>query len=173
MPMLEQPLAGASEKLSAALGAGDPDQGDLWFAKKFKPLCRGSWEVGACFLRAIGVLPSRVKLIENKTGGSEYIPTDLRHLELFRQFLLEPGFYSYQDTSALTRAYLPARVVYPRTHFDQSPVTRSPVQFGGPVQPTFVVIVSAEPRKNLSALIRAFRKIPQADLVVIGYAGAR
>jgi hypothetical protein len=28
MPMLEQPLAGASEKLSAALGAGDTDQGE-------------------------------------------------------------------------------------------------------------------------------------------------
>jgi hypothetical protein len=28
MPMLEQPLAGASEKLSAALGAGDADQGE-------------------------------------------------------------------------------------------------------------------------------------------------
>jgi hypothetical protein len=27
VPMLEQPLAGAGEKLSAALGAGDTDQG--------------------------------------------------------------------------------------------------------------------------------------------------
>ena len=227
-----------------------------WFRHRIR-MCT-SWEVGACFLRAIGVLPSRVKLIENKTGGLEYIPTDLRHLELFRQFLLEPGFYSYQDTSALTRlpppridardydiivvdtptrvaiqrranakvvcvvhdllpltdlrlsdvatrlflsrlltslhqadelafvsnysmnrfrtllpqfAYLPARVVYPRTRFDQSPEVPSPEQSARPVRPTFVVIVSAEPRKNLNALIRAFRKIPQADLVVIGYAG--
>ncbi len=62
-----------------------------------------SWEFGACLLRAIGLLPTRVKLIENRTAGLEYIPTDLRHLELFRDFLLEPGFYSYQDTSALTR----------------------------------------------------------------------
>jgi len=28
MPMLDQPLAGASENLSAALGAGDADQGE-------------------------------------------------------------------------------------------------------------------------------------------------
>ena len=62
-----------------------------------------SWEFGACLLRAIGLLPLRVKLIENKTAGLEYIPTDLRHLELFRDFLLEPGFYSYQDASALTQ----------------------------------------------------------------------
>jgi glycosyltransferase involved in cell wall biosynthesis len=34
-----------------------------------------------------------------------------------------------------------------------------------------VVIVSAEPRKNLQAVIRAFKKLPDADLVVIGYAG--
>lgn len=33
------------------------------------------------------------------------------------------------------------------------------------------MIVSAEPRKNLNAVVRAFRKLPQADLVVIGYAG--
>ena len=32
-----------------------------------------------------GFCRSRVKLIENKTGGCEYIPTDLRHLELFRR----------------------------------------------------------------------------------------
>ena len=33
------------------------------------------------------------------------------------------------------------------------------------------MIVSAEPRKNLNAVVRAFRKLPEADLVVIGYAG--
>jgi glycosyltransferase involved in cell wall biosynthesis len=218
-----------------------------------------SLEFGVCLLRAIGLLPTRVKLIANKTDGLEYIPPDLRHLELFNDFLLEPGFYNYQDTSALTRlpppridardydiilvdtptrvairrntaakvicvvhdllpltdlklsdvatrlflsrlftslhqadelafvsnysmnrfrellpqfAHLPARVVYPRTRFDASQV----VPIGAPVaarpaRPTFVVIVSAEPRKNLSAVIRAFRKLPQADLVVVGYAG--
>ncbi|MBR1210103.1 glycosyltransferase family 1 protein [Bradyrhizobium sp. JYMT SZCCT0180] len=219
-----------------------------------------SWEFGACLLRAIGLLPLRVKLIENKTAGLEYIPTDLRHLELFRDFLLEPGFYSYQDASALTQLpppqidardydvilvdtptrvaikrgpnakvicvvhdllpltdlklsdvatrlflsrlmtslnqadelafvsnysmnrfrdllpqffYLPARVVYPRTRFEPfrlAPVP-VPVSTARPGQPTFVVIVSAEPRKNLNAVVRAFRKIPHADLVVIGYAG--
>ncbi|MBR1269750.1 glycosyltransferase family 4 protein [Bradyrhizobium sp. AUGA SZCCT0222] len=221
-----------------------------------------SWEFGACLLRAIGLLPLRVKLIENKTAGLEYIPTDLRHLELFRDFLLEPGFYSYQDASALTQLpppqidardydvilvdtptrvaikrgpnakvicvvhdllpltdlklsdvatrlflsrlmtslhqadelafvsnysmnrfrdllpqffYLPARVVYPRTRFEPfrlAPVPMPvPVSTARPGQPTFVVIVSAEPRKNLNAVVRAFRKMPHADLVVIGYAG--
>jgi len=220
-----------------------------------------SWEFGACLLRAMGLLPLRVKLIENKTAGLEYIPTDLRHLELFREFLLEPGFYNYQDASALTRllpppqidasdydiilvdtptrvaikrrpdarvicvvhdllpltdlklsdvatrlflsrlmtslnqadelafvsnysrnrfrdllpqfSYLPARVVYPRTRFEPfrlAPVP-VPVSTAHPERPTFVVIVSGEPRKNLNALLRAFRKIPQADLIVIGYAG--
>lgn len=33
------------------------------------------------------------------------------------------------------------------------------------------MIVSNEPRKNVAAVIRAFRTIPQADLTVIGYAG--
>ncbi|XSC47412.1 glycosyltransferase [Bradyrhizobium sp. RDT10] len=217
-----------------------------------------SWEFGLCFLRAMGVLPARVKLIENKSGGFEYIPTDLRHLELFRHFLLEPGFYSYQDTSALMRlpppridardydiilvdtptrvaikrrpdakvvcvvhdllpltdlrlsdvatrlflsclftslnqadelafvsnysmnrfrellpqfGHLPARVVYPRTRFDAPDVARIPVSTTCTARPAFVVIVSAEPRKNLNAVIRAFRKMPQADLIVIGYAG--
>jgi glycosyltransferase involved in cell wall biosynthesis len=228
-----------------------------WIRHKIDALT--SLEFGACFLRAIGLLPTRVKRIANKTDGLEYIPTDLRHLELFSDFLLEPGFYNYQDTSALTRlpppridardydiilvdtptrvaikrnaaakvicvvhdllpltdlklsdvatrlflsrlitslqqadelafvsnysmnrfrellpqfAYLPARVVYPRTRFDATQV----VPIGAPVaaraaRPTFVVIVSAEPRKNLNAVVRAFRKLPQADLVVIGYAG--
>src|SRR5262249_11766062 len=62
-----------------------------------------SRDTGVCFLRATGLLPSRDKLIENDTAALEYIPTDLRHLELFQNFLLEPGFYSYQDASALTR----------------------------------------------------------------------
>jgi glycosyltransferase involved in cell wall biosynthesis len=217
-----------------------------------------SWEFGACFLRALGALRMRVKLIENRSGGLEYVPTDLRHLELFGTFLLEPGFYSYQDASALIRlpppridasaydiilidtptrvaikrnpyakvicvvhdllpltdlklsdvatrlflyrlltslhqadelafvsnysmnrfgqllpqfAHLPARVVYPRTRFDSSQAVRSPAPVARPVQPTFVIVVSAEPRKNLNTVLRAFRKIPQADLVVIGYAG--
>ena len=228
-----------------------------WFKHRIR-MCT-SWEFGLCFLRATGVLPPRVKLIENKSGGFEYIPTDLRHLELFRHFLLEPGFYSYQDTSALIRlpppridardydiilidtptrvaikrranakvvcvvhdllpltdlklsdvatrlflsrlftslhqadelafvsnysknrfrdllpqfAHLPARVVYPRTRFDAPDVVRIPAAAAHPVQPAFVVIVSAEPRKNINAVIRAFRKMPQADLVVIGYAGS-
>src|SRR5262249_60243477 len=38
-------------------------------------------------------------------------------------------------------------------------------------RPPFVVTVSAEPRKNLGTLVRAFRRMPQADLVVIGYTG--
>jgi glycosyltransferase involved in cell wall biosynthesis len=212
-------------------------------------------EFGACFLRAIGVLPLKNKLIANHTHGLEYIPTDLRHLELFRDFLLEPGFYNYQDTSALTRlpppridasdydvvlvdtptrvaikrkpgakvicvvhdllpltdlklsdvatrlflsrlltslhqadelvfvsyysmnrfrqllpqfAHLPARVVYPRTRFDLPELERIPAEAACPY---FVVIVSAEPRKNLNSVIRAFRNMPQADLVVIGYTG--
>jgi len=228
-----------------------------WFMHRIR-MCT-SWEFGQCFLRAIGVLPPCVKLIENKSGGFEYIPTDLRHLELFRHFLLEPGFYSYQDTSALIRlpppridardydiilidtptrvaikrranakvvcvvhdllpltdlklsdvatrlflsrlftslhqadelafvsnysknrfrdllpqfAHLPARVVYPRTRFDAPDVARIPAAAAHPVQPNFVVIVSAEPRKNINAVIRAFRKMPQAGLVVIGYAGS-
>ena len=227
-----------------------------WFKHRIS-MCT-SWEFGQCFLRAIGMLPSRVKLIENKSGGFEYIPTDLRHLELFRHFLLEPGFYSYQDTSALIRlpppridardydiilidtptrvairrrpnarvvcvvhdllpltdlrlsdvatrlflsrlftslhqadelafvsnysmnrfkdllpqfSRLPARVVYPRTRFDSPDLAPNPAAPAAPVRPSFVVIVSAEPRKNLNAVIRAFRKMPQADLTVIGYAG--
>jgi glycosyltransferase involved in cell wall biosynthesis len=69
-------------------------------------------------------------------------------------------------------ARLPARVVYPRTRFDAPQLVPigSPV-VARPARPTFVVIVSAEPRKNLNAVIRAFRKLPQADLVVVGYAG--
>ena len=223
-----------------------------WFKHRIS-MCT-SWEFGLCFLRAIGGQPARANLIENNSGGFEYIPTDLRHLELFRHFLLEPGFYSYQDTSALMRlpppridardydiilidtptrvaikrkanakvvcvvhdllpltdlrlsdvatrlflsrlftslqqadelafvsnysrnrfkellpqfSHLPARVVYPRTRFDAADVARP----AAAVQPSFVVIVSAEPRKNVNAVIRTFRKMPQADLVVIGYAG--
>jgi glycosyltransferase involved in cell wall biosynthesis len=209
-------------------------------------------------LRAVGLWRLQARLIENQTEGLEYIPTDLRHLEMFRYFLLEPGFYSYQDTSALTQlpppridargydiilvdsptrvaikrnrdarvicvvhdllpltdlklsdaatrlflsrlltslhqadelafvscytmnrfrellpqfAHLPARVVYPRTRFDTSEAGRILSPIASPVRPTFVVIVSAEPRKNLNAVIGAFRKLPQADLVVIGYTG--
>jgi glycosyltransferase involved in cell wall biosynthesis len=217
-----------------------------------------SWEFGACLLRAIGLLPARATLIENRTAGFEYIPTDLRHLDLFRTFQLESGFYSYQDFSSLTRlppplidargydiilvdtptrvaikrhasskvicvvhdllpitdlklsdiatrmflfrlltslrqadelafvsnysmgrfrellpqfANLPARVVYPRTHFQSQRPVSVPDPVAEPARPFFVVIVSAEPRKNLDALIRAFRKIPQADLAVIGSTG--
>ena len=218
-----------------------------------------SSDFGICLLRAIGLLRTRVRMIENKSQGLEYIPTDLRHLALFRSFQLESGFYSYQNASAFTLlpppqvdardydlilvdtptrvaikrgpdarivcvvhdllpltdlrlsdvatrvflsrlrtslyqadelafvsnyslnrfrdmlpqfSYLPARVIYPRTRFDaqRRPAIRvADVRAG---RPTFVVIVSNEPRKNLSALIRAFRKIPEADLVVIGYAGS-
>jgi glycosyltransferase involved in cell wall biosynthesis len=216
-----------------------------------------SWEVCACFLRAIGMLRLAAKRIENKTAALEYIPPDLRHLKLFQDFLLEPGFYTYQDSSALLRlppprvdardydiilidtptrveivrgpkarvicivhdllpltdlklsdvatrlflsrlatslaqadelafvsnyslgrfrellpqfAHLPARIVYPRTRFDRpQAVSLNPVI--RPAQPTFVIIVSAEPRKNLGTVIRAFRKLPEAELVVIGYTG--
>jgi glycosyltransferase involved in cell wall biosynthesis len=217
-----------------------------------------SWEFGVCFLRAIGLRPLSARLIENRTSGLEYIPTDLRHLPLFADFLLEPGFYNYQDSSALLRlpppridasgydvvlidtptrvaiertaatkvicvvhdllpltdlklsdvatrlflsrlrtsldeadelafvsqysrsrfrellpqfAHLPARVVYPRTRFDRPEPVATTLPAIRPARPTFVVIVSAEPRKNLDAVIRAFRKMPQADLVVIGYTG--
>jgi len=217
-----------------------------------------SWEFASCFLRASGVLRLRRRSIENNTAGLEYIPTDLRHLKLFRSFLLEPGFYGYQDLSALTRlppprvdargydivlvdtptrvaikrgidtkvicvvhdllpltdlklsdvatqlflyrlltslqqadelafvsnyslnrfrellpqfAHLPARVVYPRTRFESAEAMPPRSAPSSPVRPSFVVIVSAEPRKNLQAVIRAFRKLPEADLVVIGHAG--
>ncbi|WGD48809.1 glycosyltransferase family 1 protein [Bradyrhizobium sp. CB1650] len=217
-----------------------------------------SWEYTACFLRAIGIRALRARLIENRTAALEYIPPDLRHLELFRDFQLEPGFYSYQDSSAffllpppridarnydvivvdtptrvaikrgpnakvicvvhdllpltdlklsdiatrlfLSRlltslrqadelafvsnyslmrfrellpqfAHLPARVVYPRTRFDAPDVLHLPAPSGRPGRPSFVVIVSNEPRKNVATVIRAFRNVPQADLVVIGYAG--
>jgi glycosyltransferase involved in cell wall biosynthesis len=229
----------------------------IWFRHRIRRTI--TREVASCLLRAIGLLRLQAHLIENKTGGLAYVPTGLRHLELFRDFFLEPGFYSYQDTSALTRlpppridarrydiilvdaptrvaikrnpaakvicvvhdllpltdpklsdvatrlflsrlltslrqvdelafvshdslnkfmdllpqfAHLPARVVYPRTCFDTSEAPVLPPVVS-PVQPIFVIIVSAEPRKNLSAVIRAFQKLPQADLVVIGHtAGA-
>jgi len=214
-----------------------------------------SFDTGLCFLRATGLLPLRARSIENDTEALEYIPTDLRHLKLFRDFRLEPGFYTYQDTSALTRLppprvdardydivlvdtptrvavarssstkvicvvhdllpltdlklsdvatrlflfrlltslrqadelafvsnysrgrfrellpqfnHLPARIVYPRTRFEAAAAAPASARAA---RPTFVVIVSAEPRKNLSTLVRAFRKMPQADLVVIGYTG--
>ncbi|GIQ73295.1 glycosyltransferase family 1 protein [Bradyrhizobium sp. RD5-C2] len=225
-----------------------------WFRGKLRAAT--SLEFAVSFLRALHLLPAGVSLIENHADGLEYIPTDLRHLRLFGDFLLEPGFYSYQDTSALLRlppprvdargydvilvdtptrvaiqrkrgakvicvvhdllpltdlklsdvatrlflsrlftslqqadelafvsnyslgrfrallpqfAHLPARVVYPRTRFDAQALPAAGAPSG---RPYFVVIVSAEPRKNLAAVIRAFRKLPQADLVVIGYTGA-
>lgn len=227
-----------------------------WFRQRIHACT--SWEYGACFLHAIGLLRLSKRLIENRTSGLEYIPTDLRHLPLFRDFLLEPGFYNYQDSSALLRlpppridasgydvvlidtptrvaikrsaatkvicvvhdllpltdlklsdiatrlflsrlktslaeadelafvsrysmdrfrellpqfAHVPARVVYPRTRFDLSGPVAASEHSTGPARPTFVAIVSAEPRKNLAAVIRAFSKTPQADLVVIGYTG--
>jgi glycosyltransferase involved in cell wall biosynthesis len=227
-----------------------------WFRHRIRRAT--SWEVGWCFLQAIGLWRLHARLIENKTDGLEYIPTDLRHLEMFGYFLLEPGFYSYQDASALTRlppprvdargydiilvdtptrvaikrnpharvicvvhdllpltdlklsdaatrlflsrlltslhqadelafvshysmnrfrelfqqfAHLPARVVYPRTRFDFTEAAPPLSPAASAVRPTFVVIVSADPRKNLNAVIQAFRKLPQADLVVIGYTG--
>ena len=59
-----------------------------------------SWDYVLCFLRAIGLRSLHARLIENSTAALEYIPPDLHHLELFRDFQLEPGFYSYQDSSA-------------------------------------------------------------------------
>ncbi|WP_375783280.1 glycosyltransferase family 4 protein [Bradyrhizobium sp. Pha-3] len=225
-----------------------------WFRGKLRGAT--SREFAVSFLRAVHLLPAGISLIENHAEGLEYIPTDLRHLKLFGDFLLEPGFYSYQDTSALLQlppprvdargydvilvdtptrvaiqrkrgakvicvvhdllpltdlklsdvatrlflsrlftslqqadelafvsnyslgrfrallpqfAHLPARVVYPRTRFDAQALLATGAPSG---RPYFVVIVSAEPRKNLAAVIRAFRKLPQADLVVIGYTGA-
>ena len=210
-----------------------------------------------CFMRALGVSRSGARLIENKAEDLEYIPPDLRHLKLFGRFLLEPGFYTYQDASALGRlpppridargydiilvdtptrvavrrrpgakvicvvhdllpltdlklsdvatrlflsrlvtslhqanelafvsnyslarfrelvpqfAHLPARIVYPRTRFEPDVALPIPPTHRER-QPSFVVIVSAEPRKNLNALIRAFSRLPQADLIVIGYTG--
>ncbi|MGF6310228.1 glycosyltransferase involved in cell wall biosynthesis [Bradyrhizobium sp. i1.8.4] len=224
-----------------------------WFRGKLRAAT--SPEFAVSFLRALRLLPAGISLIENHVEGLEYIPTDLRHLKLFGDFLLEPGFYSYQDMSALLRlppprvdargydvilvdtptrvaiqrkrgakvicvvhdllpltdlklsdvatrlflsrlftslqqadelafvshyslarfrallpqfAHLPARVVYPRTRFDAQALPACAPSG----RPYFVVIVSAEPRKNLAAVIRAFRKLPQADLVVIGYTGA-
>lgn len=217
-----------------------------------------SWDYIVCFLRAVGLRALRARLIENRTAALEYVPPDLRHLELFRDFQLESGFYSYQDSSAffllppprvdarnydvivvdtptrvaITRrpdakvicvvhdllpltdlklsdvatrlflsrlltslrqadelafvsnysmmrfrdllpqfAHLPARVVYPRTRFDAPDVLHLPAPSGRPGRPSFVVIVSNEPRKNVATVVRAFRGVPQADLVVIGYAG--
>jgi len=227
-----------------------------WFKQRIHACT--SWEYGVCFLDAIGLPRLSRRLIENRTSSLEYIPTDLRHLPLFRDFLLEPGFYNYQDSSALLRlpppridasgydvvlidtptrvavergantkvicvvhdllpltdlklsdvatrlflsrlktslaqadelafvshysmsrfrellpqfAHLPARVVYPRTRFEPSTAVAASEPAARPARPTFVVIVSAEPRKNLNTVIRAFRKVPQADLVVIGYTG--
>jgi glycosyltransferase involved in cell wall biosynthesis len=68
-------------------------------------------------------------------------------------------------------AHLPARVVYPRTRFESAEAMPPPAAAPRPARPSFVVIVSAEPRKNLQAVIRAFKRLPEADLVVIGYAG--
>ncbi|MDN4982474.1 glycosyltransferase family 1 protein [Bradyrhizobium sp. WYCCWR 13022] len=211
-----------------------------------------------CLLGAIGLRSLHARLIENRTAALEYIPPDLSHLELFRDFQLEPGFFNYQDSSAFfllpppridardydvivvdtptrvaikrrpdtkvicvihdllpltdlklsdiaTRqflarirtslrqadelafvsnysmmrfrellpqfAHLPARVVYPRTRFDAPDVLHLPAPSGRPGRPNFVIIVSNEPRKNVATVLRAFRNIPQADLVVIGYAG--
>lgn len=211
-----------------------------------------------CLLRAIGLRGLHARAIENQTAALEYIPPDLSHLELFRDFQLEPGFFNYQDSSAFfllpppridardydvilvdtptrvairrrpdakvicvvhdllpltdlklsdiaTRqflarirtslqqadelafvsnysmmrfrellpqfAHLPARVVYPRTRFDAPDVLHLPAPSGRPGRPSFVIIVSNEPRKNVATVVRAFRNIPQADLVVIGYAG--
>ncbi|MBW7968455.1 glycosyltransferase family 1 protein [Bradyrhizobium sp. BR 10289] len=212
----------------------------------------------SCLLRAIGLGRANAHVIENRPAALEYIPPDLNHLELFGDFQLEQGFFTYQDSSAFfllppprieardydvilvdtptrvvirrkpgakvicvihdllpltdiklsdiaTRqflarirtslrqadelafvsnysmmrfrdllpqfAHLPARVVYPRTRFDAPDVLHLPAPSGRPGRPSFVVIVSNEPRKNASTVIRAFRGVPQADLVVIGYAG--
>jgi glycosyltransferase involved in cell wall biosynthesis len=228
-------------------------RGINWVMERIRAIT--SWDAGLCLLRATGLLPLRTRSIENDTDALEYIPTDLRHLKLFRDFQLEPGLYTYQDASALTRLppprvdargydivlvdtptrvavtrasttkvicvvhdllpltdlklsdvatklflfrlltslhqadelafvsnysrgrfrellpqfnHLPARIVYPRTRFEA--VGAAPASARA-ARPTFVVIVSAEPRKNLGALVRAFRKMPQADLVVIGYTG--
>lgn len=217
-----------------------------------------SRDVVLCMLRAISLRGLNARPIANRTAALEYIPPDLTHLKLFGEFQLEPGFYTYQDSSAffllppprvdardydvivvdtptrvaVTRkpgakvicvvhdllpltdlklsdiatrqfmarirtslrqadelafvsnysmmrfrellplfAHLPARVVYPRTRFDAPDVLHLPAPAGRPGRPSFVVIVSNEPRKNVAAVVRAFRSVPQADLIVIGYAG--
>lgn len=213
-----------------------------------------AWDLGSSLLQAIGLFGVRAKLIDNQTGALEYVPTCLRHLTLFGDFLLKAGLYSYHDTSALLRlpapridargydiilvdtpmrvvikrdrdarvvclvhdllpltdpglsdvatrtflsrlstslrqsdeltflsncsmirfrdalpefARMPARVVYPRTRFKNRDFSQLTAPSDLSAQSTFVVIVSAESRKNLSAVIRAFRKLPQANLVVI------
>lgn len=63
--------------------------------------------------------------------------------------------------------HLPARVVYPRTRFDAPDLAADVTERS---RPSFVVIVSAEPRKNLAGVIRAFGRMPHADLIVIGIA---
>jgi glycosyltransferase involved in cell wall biosynthesis len=211
-----------------------------------------------CLLRALRLRGLDARRLKNGTSAIEYIPPDLRHLELFHDFQLEAGIYSYQDSSAffllppprvdardydvivvdtptrvvirrkpgakvicvvhdllpltdvklsdvatrlfLSRlltslrqadelafvsnytmmrfrnllpqfSHLPARVVYPRTRFDAPDVLHLPAPSGRPGRPSFVVIVSNEPRKNVATIVRAFRSVPQADLVVIGYPG--
>ncbi|MFO1151662.1 MAG: glycosyltransferase family 1 protein [Alsobacter sp.] len=213
-----------------------------------------SLDFALAFLRATRLLPTRTVRIGNDPDQFAYVPPHLRHLSLFRDFLLEPGFYGFQDVSALLRlpppvidargydvvlldtpvrvklkrsvstrvigvvhdllpltdlklsdeatrvflsrlesslaqvselafvsnhslqlfrellphfARVPARVVHPRTSFASLPDLPSP-QTG---RPSFVVIVSAEPRKNLPTVVQAFRRLPQADLVVIGQTG--
>lgn len=246
--LLDEPDIGDAAALSPARRTFD------WIKRRVRTCA--SWEFGACFLRATGVLRANARLLGNEASRLEYIPGDLNHLELFRTFLLEPGFYSYQDMSALTQlpppridargfdiilvdtptrvairrdantkvicvihdllpltdlklsdvatrlflsrlltslsqadelafvsnytlsrfrdlfpqfAHVPARVVYPRTRFEPRQVVSTSTP--GTARPAFVVIVSAEPRKNLNGVIRAFRKIPQADLIVVGHAG--
>jgi glycosyltransferase involved in cell wall biosynthesis len=63
-------------------------------------------------------------------------------------------------------AHLPGKIVFPRTRFPIDLPVREPNR-----RPTFVVIVSYEYRKNLPALVRAFARLPAADLVIIGSLG--
>ncbi|WP_315833103.1 glycosyltransferase family 1 protein [Bradyrhizobium prioriisuperbiae] len=216
-----------------------------------------SLDLAMSVLRSIGLFRRPVRLIENSAGGFDYVPADLRHLELFKAFQLESGIYSHQGLSSVANlpppqvdgrnydvvlidaptrvtirrgpntkvvcvvhdllpvtdlklsdvatriymlrlitslrqadelrfvsrytrdrfaellpqfAHLPSRVVYPRTRFEV-PRPRSVAGRNEPVRPSFVVIVSAEHRKNLHGVIQAFKSLPNADLFVIGYTG--
>ncbi len=81
--------------------SGGPRRTIDWFRGKLRAAT--SLEFAVSFLRALHVLPASVSLIENHADGLEYVPTDLRHLRAVRRLPAEPGFYSYQDTSALLR----------------------------------------------------------------------
>jgi hypothetical protein len=75
-----------------------------WFKHRIS-MCT-SWEFGQCFLRAIGMLPSRVKLIENKSGGFDRPPPSRAVSALFARagiLQLSGHFRADQATAAANR----------------------------------------------------------------------